>query len=95
MSAVAPTSAIVSRRCTDVMPPSGTTIAPSASSPSLAAQNWTCGPKEKASAPRSLGPMPAAAKACSKAARHQAQSSAVSSTRSGRPVVPLVWCTCV
>ena len=95
MTAVASTSAIVCRRCTEVMPPSGTAMDSTSCSPSLAAQNWTCGPKEKASATRSSAPTPATDSVCANSRRHQAQSSAVSSTRSGGPVVPLVWCSWV
>ena len=91
--AVASTSAIVRSRCAEVMPPIGTAIAPSSWRPSFAAQNCTCGPKENASATRSPGRTPAARSVEANSERHQAQSSAVSSTRSGGPVVPLVWCS--
>ena len=91
-SAVARVSAIVCRRWAEVMPPVTIAIAPTSCSPSLVAQKWTCGPKLKASATRSSAPMPICSKLRARQARHHAQSSAVSSTRSGGPVVPLVWC---
>ena len=91
-SAVAPVSAIVCSRCAEVMPPVTIAIAPTSCSPSLVAQKCTWGPNEKASATRSSAPMPIRSKLRARQARHHAQSSAVSSTRSGGPVVPLVWC---
>ena len=91
-SAVARVSAIVCSRCAEVMPPVTIAIAPTSCRPSLVAQKWMCGPNENASATRSCAPMPICSKLRARQARHHAQSSAVSSTRSGGPVVPLVWC---
>ena len=94
-TAVASISASVWSRCAEVMPPSSTAMAPTSWSPSWEAQNWTCGPNENASPTRSSVPTPATVSVWANRRRHQAQSSAVSSTRSGRPVVPLVCQSCV
>ena len=89
-TAVASVSAIVLSRWTEVMPPSASAMAPTSWRPWYAAQNCTCGPNENASATRSPARTPATVSVWAKSSRHQAQSSAVSSTRSGGPVVPLV-----
>ena len=49
------------------------------------------GPNENASSARSLGVISAASSTYCQASIHQCQSSAVSSTTSGRPRVPEVW----
>ena len=91
------TSAIVCSRCTDVMPPSATPSAPTSWSPSFAAQNWMWGPKRVGE--RHAVARPRCRRRSSVWAKQRAPPAPspppVSSTRSGRPVVPLVWCMCV
>ena len=72
-------------------PPPGTTSAPRATSASNALQKPTKGPKENASRRDRLGVTSAASSTYCQASIHHCQSSAVSTTTSGRPRVPDVW----
>ena len=90
MSTVASVATIAATRSVVVIAPPVRHIAPRRSAPANADQNPTNGPNENAKKMRSRAVTPAARYIGCQHSRHHSHDSAVSRTRSGLPVVPLV-----